>query len=51
MMFEKVSFSDELCSAMTKEEFVELHGKALWQDRTEEDRRKMLEDAYELIGR
>ena len=49
MMFEKVAFADDLCRAMTKEEFVETHIHSFWKDRSESDRRKMLEDAYEII--
>lgn len=34
---------------MTQKEFVALHAKALWQDRTEKERKQMLVDAYKAI--
>lgn len=51
MTFEGVTFVDDAVLKMSREEFVERHKDCFWQDRMEEDRRKMLEDAYEIISR
>ena len=51
MTFEGVTFVDDAVRSMSMDEFVERHKDCFWQDRTEEDRRKMLEDAYEIISR
>lgn len=51
MTFEGVTFVDDAVLKMSREEFVERHKDCFWQDRTEDDRRKMLEDAYEIIIR
>ena len=47
--FEKVSFSVEYAKSVTKEEFIERHVDAYWLDRSEDVRRKMLSDAYDII--
>lgn len=47
--FEKVSFSVEYAKSVTKEEFIERHVDVFWLDRSEDARRKMLSDAYDII--
>lgn len=47
--FEKVSFSVDYAKSVTKEEFIELHVGVFWLDRSEDVRRKMLSDAYDII--
>lgn len=47
--FEKVSFSVEYAKSVTKEEFIERHVGVFWLDRSEDVRRKMLSDAYDII--
>jgi hypothetical protein len=47
--FEKVSFSVEYAESVTKEEFIERHVGVFWLDRSEDVRRKMLSDAYDII--
>lgn len=49
VLFECVSFNEEGVRHCTKEVFIENNVRVLWQDRSEEDRRKMLADAYEII--
>jgi hypothetical protein len=51
MTIEGVTFVDDAVRSMSREEFVENHQDCFWQDRTEADRRKMLEDAYDIISR
>lgn len=51
MIYEGVNFNEDAVRAMTKESFVETHLHALWRDRSEEDRRKMLDEVYELTAR
>lgn len=51
MTLEGVTFVDDAVRMMSREEFVERHKDCFWEDRTESDRRKMLEDAYEIISR
>ena len=51
MTIEGVTFVDDAVRSMAREEFVEKHKDCFWQDRTEADRRKMLEDAYDIISR
>lgn len=46
---ECVSFSVEYAMSVTKDEFIEQHVSVFWQDRGEDDRRKMLSDAYDII--
>ena len=47
--FEKVSFSVEYAKSVTKEEFIERHVDVFWLDRSEDVRRQMLSDAYDII--
>ena len=47
--FEKVSFSVDYAKSVTKEEFIERHVDVFWLDRSEDVRRKMLSDAYDII--
>lgn len=47
--FEKVSFSVEYAKSVTKEEFIERHVEVFWLDRSEDVRRKMLSDAYDIL--
>lgn len=49
MKFEGVTFVEDAVKSMTKEEFIEMHMKVLWQDRKEASRKKMLSDTYDLI--
>lgn len=46
---ECVSFSVEYAKSVTKEEFIERHVGVFWLDRSEDVRRKMLSDAYDII--
>ena len=47
--FDKVSFSVDYAKSVTKEEFIERHVDVFWLDRSEDVRRKMLSDAYDII--
>lgn len=47
--YEGVAFNVELCSKMSKEEFIEHHKDAFWRDRNEVTRKKMLADCYERM--
>lgn len=49
MFYEGVAFIEEACSKMSKEEFIEHHKDAFWQDRDEQTREKMLADVYERM--
>lgn len=49
MKFEGVTFVEDAVKSMTKEEFIEMHMKVLWQDRKEASRKKMFSDTYDLI--
>ena len=49
MRFENVTFVDGAIKAMAKKKFIKLHMNAIWQDRTEEERKKMLSDVYDRI--
>lgn len=49
MFYEGVAFVEEVCSKMSKEEFIEHHKDAFWQDRDEKTRLKMLADVYERM--
>lgn len=44
-----VSFNRDLCSKMTKKQFLEAHEKTYFLDRNIEDRRKILTDVYSVI--
>ena len=46
---ECVSFSVEYAKSVTKEEFIERHVEVFWLDRSEDVRRKMLSDAYDIL--
>lgn len=50
MILDGVNFVDEVCVKMSKEEFIERHKDAFWQDRDEEVRKQMLADAYDLMN-
>lgn len=49
MLFEGVNFFPDPIKAMDKDAFIEAHKDAIWQDRTEEEREKMLSDVYDTI--
>lgn len=49
MKFEGVTFVEDAVKSMTKEEFIEMHMKVLWQDRKDASRKRMLSDTYDLI--
>lgn len=48
MIFEQVNFNEEAVRKMKKEDFEERHLNLFWQDRSEDVRRKMLEQVYTL---
>ena len=49
MRYEGVTFVEDTCREMTKEEFIEHHKGVFWQDRDEQTREKMLADVYERM--
>jgi hypothetical protein len=49
VIFECVNFDEADACLLSKEQFVEKYMSVLWQDRNEGDRRKMLEDAHDVI--
>ena len=49
MRYEGVTFVEDACKGMTKEEFIEHHKGVFWQDRDEKTREKMLADVYERM--
>jgi len=49
MRYQGVTFVDEACKKMSKEEFIERHKDVFWQDRDEKTRKKMLADVYERM--
>lgn len=49
MRIENVTFVEPAVKAMKKSEFIDKHMPVIWQDRSEEDRKKMLSDTYDLI--
>lgn len=49
MRYEGVTFVEEACKKLTKEEFIERHKGEFWQDRDEKTREKMLADVYERM--
>lgn len=49
MRYEGVTFVEEACKGMSKEEFIEHHKDVFWQDRDEKTREKMLADVYERM--
>lgn len=49
MRIENVTFVEPAVKAMKKSEFINKHMPVIWQDRSEEDRKKMLSDTYDLI--
>ena len=51
MKIEGVTFVDSAVVGMDEETFVEAFVDKFWLDRSEADRRKMLEDAYVLVRR
>ena len=51
MIFEKVNFNEEAVRGMKKEKFIEMHIGVLWKDKSEEVRRRMLEQVYELTAK
>lgn len=50
MTFEGVTFVEEACRLMTRDEFVDAFIDVFWQDRPVKKRKKMLSDAYALIN-
>ena len=49
IIFEQVNFDVDDACRLSKGQFVEKYMDVLWQDRNEDDRRKMLEDAHDVI--
>lgn len=49
MIIEGVTFIEPAVKAMKKSDFINKHMPVIWQDRPEDDRKKMLSDAYDLI--
>lgn len=49
MRYEGVTFVEEACKGMSKEEFIERHKDTFWQGRDEKTREKMLADVYERM--
>lgn len=49
MIVEGVTFIEEAIKTMTKKEFVSTHKKAVWLDRSPEERTQMLSDTYDAI--
>lgn len=49
MIIEGVTFIEPAVKAMKKSDFINKHMPVIWQDRPEEDRKKMLSDTYDLI--
>ena len=49
MIIECVTFIEPAVKAMKKSDFINKHMPVIWQDRPEDDRKKMLSDAYDLI--
>lgn len=49
MIIEGVTFIEPAIKAMKKSDFINKHMLVIWQDRPEDDRKKMLSDAYDLI--
>lgn len=49
MRYEGVTFVEEACEKLSKEEFIERHKGVFWQDRDDKTREKMLADVYERM--
>lgn len=49
MIYEGVNFNEAVIKDMTKEDFESMHVNALWQDRDEATRRKMLSEVHGII--
>lgn len=49
--FEKVTFSKDAVRKMKKSEFISAHLEALWRDKAEDTRKKMLSQVYDLCVR
>lgn len=49
LKYENVTFLKEPAMRLTKEEFINLHLHAFWQDRKVSTRRKMLGAVHDLI--
>lgn len=49
MIIEGVTFIEPAVKAMKKSDFINKHMPVIWQDRSEDDRKKMLSDTYDLI--
>lgn len=50
MNFEGVVFIESAVKKMSKTQFVERHIDAFWRDRGPEQRKAMLEEAYDIIN-
>lgn len=50
MIIDGVTFVEEACTKMSKEEFIEHHKDVFWQDRDESVRKQMLADAYDMMN-
>ena len=48
MIIEGVTFIEPAVKAMKKSDFINKHMPVIWQDRPEDDRKKMHSDVYEL---
>ena len=49
MRYEGVTFVEEACKGMSKDEFIARHKDTFWQGRDEKTREKMLADVYERM--
>lgn len=49
MRIENVTFVEPAVKAMKKSEFIDKHMTVIWQDRPDEERKKILSDTYDLI--
>lgn len=50
MIIDNVNFNDAAVRGMSREDFEAMHFGAIWQDRDEATRKKMLSDAYDRIS-
>lgn len=49
MIMEGVTFIEPAVKAMKKSEFINQHMPVIWQDRPDDERKKMLSDTYDTI--
>lgn len=48
--YDGVTFCNDECLKMSKEEFIEHHVKVFWKNRKSATRRKMLAEVYDLMS-